>query len=147
MAKLSELWKQHKEAGHEGPMRVKKPYHKYYTDFYFVDDESRLIGRTELGRLRTMTPYFTEHGDDWQLYIEPKPKEDSEDLCYALFDKNKVVLPDRRERIATAALQGLCHSFNVNCTHDWAQSMRHKVVKQSLAIADALIAALDKESE
>lgn len=51
---------------------------------------------------------------------------------------------DRRERIATAALQGLC--ANPAITENTEHAMAH-VTQASVRYADALIAELDKEAQ
>ena len=51
-------------------------------------------------------------------------------------------MPDRRERIATAALQGLLASQVPGCT--WGHE---RAAVESVEYADALIAALDASNE
>lgn len=73
MARLSELWKQHKEAVNEGPMMVRGeswPKKEYY-EFYFIDSDGWLHGVDDEHEHVTVN---SNHNSDWQLYTEPKKR-------------------------------------------------------------------------
>jgi hypothetical protein len=58
-------------------------------------------------------------------------------------DRYEVPAPSRRERIATAALQGILAAAGEYWKPEWTTAYAHAAVEQ----ADALIAELDKPTE